>query len=93
MGMVFRTCCRGECWQQRRYRSARERLRRFHAGCWHARSLSENNQESVAVGDLNGDGIEDLVIANEGANTLTVLLGNGSGGFTPAAGSPFAAGS
>ncbi len=47
---------------------------------------------SVAVGDLNGDGNPDLVIANFGANTITVLLGNGSGGFTAASGSPFAVG-
>ena len=48
---------------------------------------------SVAVGDFNGDGIPDLAVANSGDNTVTVLLGNGSGGFTAATGSPFAAGS
>jgi hypothetical protein len=48
--------------------------------------------ESVAVGDFNGDGIQDLVTANFGSNNVTVLLGNGSGGFTAATGSPFAAG-
>jgi FG-GAP-like repeat/Putative Ig domain/Beta-propeller repeat len=52
---------------------------------------TETSPESVAVGDFNGDGIQDLAVANE-SGTLTVLLGNGSGGFTPAAGSPFAAG-
>jgi hypothetical protein len=46
----------------------------------------------VAVGDFNGDGIEDLAIANETSNNITVLLGNGSGGFTPAVGSPIAVG-
>jgi hypothetical protein len=50
------------------------------------------NPASVAVADFNGDGIPDLVIANSGANNVTLLLGNGSGGFTPAAGSPFAVG-
>jgi uncharacterized protein (TIGR03437 family) len=47
---------------------------------------------SVAVGDFNGDGKADLVITNSGDNTVTELLGNGSGGFTPAPGSPFPVG-
>jgi len=47
---------------------------------------------SVAVGDFNGDGIQDLATANNYSNNVTVLLGNGSGGFTPVAGSPFAVG-
>jgi hypothetical protein len=48
---------------------------------------------SVVVGDFNGDGIQDLAVANDGSNNVTVLLGNGSGGFTAAPGSPFAVGS
>jgi hypothetical protein len=47
---------------------------------------------AIAVGDFNGDGIADLVTANRNSYNVTVLLGNGSGGFTPAPGSPFAAG-
>ena len=49
-----------------------------------------SNPASVAVTDFNGDGKADLVIANAGSNTLSVLLGNGDGTFaaplTPAAG-------
>ena len=36
---------------------------------------------SVAVGDFNGDGSPDLVAANNGADTVSVLLGNGDGTF------------
>ena len=46
----------------------------------------------MTVGDFNGDGKQDLATANYNGNNVTVLIGNGSGGFTPATGSPFAAG-
>ena len=36
---------------------------------------------SLAVGDLNGDGKLDLVVANSDSNTVSVLLGNGDGTF------------
>lgn len=39
---------------------------------------------SIAVADLNGDGIQDLVTGNRFADTVSVLLGNGAGGFSPA---------
>jgi len=48
---------------------------------------------SVAVGDFNGDKKLDLAVANATDGTVTVLLGNGSGGFTAASGSPFKVGS
>jgi Bacterial Ig-like domain (group 3)/FG-GAP-like repeat len=36
---------------------------------------------SVAVGDFNGDGVPDLVVANYGSNSVSVLLGKGNGSF------------
>jgi uncharacterized protein (DUF2141 family) len=39
------------------------------------------NPDAVAMGDLNGDGRLDLAVANAGSNTVSVLLGNGAGGF------------
>ena len=45
---------------------------------------------SVAVEDFNGDGRLDLAIANNEEFSVTVLLGNGTGGFTAAPGSPLA---
>jgi hypothetical protein len=36
---------------------------------------------SVAAGDLNLDGKLDLAVANNGSNTISVLLGNGDGSF------------
>lgn len=48
---------------------------------------------SVAVGDFNRDGKPDVAVANHGPANVTILLGNGLGGFTPAAGSPFSSGS
>src|SRR5438309_859185 len=46
------------------------------------------NPRSVAVGDFNGDGAQDLAVANRGSNDVSVLLGNGDGTFqaTPSIG-------
>src|SRR5436309_2713151 len=35
----------------------------------------------VAVGDFNGDGVQDLAVPNFVSNTVSVLLGNGDGTF------------
>jgi hypothetical protein len=40
-----------------------------------------NGPSSVAIGDVNGDGKPDLAVANASSNTISVLLGNGAGGF------------
>lgn len=47
---------------------------------------------SVELADLNGDGKRDIVVANTASSDLTILLGDGRGGFTPAPGSPLSAG-
>ena len=44
----------------------------------------------IAIGDFNGDGNVDVVIPNTGTPYITVLLGDGQGGFKPSAHSPFA---
>jgi hypothetical protein len=44
----------------------------------------------IAVADMNADGNPDLVIANTGTPYITILLGDGNGGFAPAPHSPFA---
>ena len=48
-----------------------------------ARFATDYSPQSIAVGDLNGDGNQDLVTANS-HNDVSVLLGNGNGGFAPA---------
>jgi hypothetical protein len=47
---------------------------------------------SVAVGDFNLDGKPDLAVANAASGNVTILLGNGSGGFIEPAGSPVGTG-
>jgi hypothetical protein len=47
---------------------------------------------SVEIADFNSDGKLDIVVANEQSNNVTILLGDGGGGFTQAKGSPFPAG-
>jgi uncharacterized protein (DUF2141 family) len=39
---------------------------------------------SIAIVDVNGDHKPDLVVANGGSNSISVLLGNGDGTFQPA---------
>ncbi|HEY5083636.1 MAG TPA: VCBS repeat-containing protein, partial [Rhizomicrobium sp.] len=44
------------------------------------------------MGDFNGDKKLDLAVANYTDNTVTILLGNGDGTFTPSADSPVSVG-
>jgi hypothetical protein len=41
-----------------------------------------NDSLSVAVGDFNGDGKQDLAVANNLSNNVSILLGNGAGHFS-----------
>lgn len=49
------------------------------------------NPSAIAAGDVNRDGRDDLVVANQGSNNVQVFLGDGTGGFSQASGSPIAA--
>jgi peroxiredoxin len=46
----------------------------------------------LAVADLNGDGIKDLAMGAQVDHRVTIMLGNGKGGFVTAASSPMPAG-
>jgi hypothetical protein len=41
-----------------------------------------DDPDSIAVGDFNGDGKLDLAVANYDSGNVTILLNNGTGGFT-----------
>jgi hypothetical protein len=49
--------------------------------------------EGIASADVNADGKLDLVVVNFSGASVSILLGNGDGTFTQAAGSPIAVGS
>jgi hypothetical protein len=44
--------------------------------------LTGRDPVALVTGDFNGDGIPDLAILNRGSGDLTILLGDGHGGFT-----------
>ncbi len=61
------------------------------AGVLFSRSFAAGGgPQSVAVADLDGDSVPDLVTANERSDDVSVLLGNGDGSFQAAV--SFAAG-
>ena len=41
-----------------------------------------SSPSSVAIGDFNGDGKQDLAVANYSSNTVSIRLGDGLGGFS-----------
>ena len=43
-----------------------------------------SDPSSVAVGDFNRDGVQDLVVTNSSSDTVSVLLGVGDGTFQDA---------
>jgi len=47
---------------------------------------------SVAVADMNGDGLQDIVTVNDGSDNVSVLLQRSDHTFSPADGSPFGVG-
>jgi hypothetical protein len=42
-----------------------------------------NGPSAIAIGDLNSDGKADLAVGNTSVQTVSILLGNGAGGFAP----------
>ncbi len=48
--------------------------------------------QSVVAADFNGDGKLDVALADRESDAVSVLLGDGHGGLTPASGSPFPTG-
>lgn len=44
---------------------------------------SNNTPTSLTTGDFNNDSSLDVAVANTGDDTVSILLGNGSGGLTP----------
>lgn len=51
-----------------------------------------SDPSGIAADDFNGDGFADLAVANSGDDTVTILLGDGDGGFAKTAASPIAVG-
>jgi len=58
--------------------------KRFHTG--------KRPYQRLRSADFNGDGKPDVVTTDQDQNAVTILLGDGNGGFREAAGSPFPAG-
>ena len=48
----------------------------------------EPHNHGLMVGDVSGDGVPDVLTANQKDRSLSILLGDGHGALTPALGSP-----
>ena len=48
-----------------------------------------NNPVALASSDFNNDNLPDLAVANQGDNSISILLNQDNGNFTPATNSPF----
>ena len=66
--------------RQQRGRVPGQRRRHLQSQATYA---TDRGPTSVAVADINGDGMPDIVTANYGGNDVSVLLGNGNGTFQP----------
>src|SRR5690349_7152345 len=44
---------------------------------------AHTNPTAIADGDFNGDGRQDVAVANNGTDDVSILLGSGSGSFGP----------
>src|SRR3954464_12729457 len=51
-------------------------------------STGGSGPSSVGIGGFGGNANQDLAVTNEGSNDVTILLGEGTGGFSQASGSP-----
>jgi hypothetical protein len=51
-----------------------------------------SHTHDIATADVNGDGSLDILTTNANDNSVSVMLGDGRGGFKPAEGSPVRAG-
>jgi hypothetical protein len=57
-----------------------------HGGFGTPKNYAVGSAQAVAVGDFNGDGKLDVVVASGLSDKVSVLLGNGDGTFTPVPG-------
>lgn len=57
-----------------------------------ATGTGKPHNHGLSFADVNADGKLDIVTSNQNAKSVSVLLGDGKGGFTAASGSPFSAG-
>jgi FG-GAP-like repeat len=55
-------------------------------------AVGKHPYQRIRVADIDGDGRADIVSPNLDGNDVTILLGDGEGGFRQPAGSPFPAG-